>query len=149
MKRGTCYPEQVMNYNKAGVSIMFCGKAEGELLPPYCVYKSTSVIMDSWVRGAPPGTKFNRTRSGCFDKGTFECFFNDILLPRIKKQDSAHAMIGDNLSSHISESVVRKCEKHNIKFICLLPNSTHLTQPLDVAYFKPLKTSWRSILNDF
>ena len=149
MKRGTCYPEQVMNHTKAGVSIMFCGKAEGELLPPYCVYKSTSVIMDSWVRGAPPGTKFNRTRSGWFDKGTFECFFNDILLPRIKKQDSAHAMIGDNLSSHISESVVRKCEKHNIKFICLLPNSTHLTQPLDVAYFKPLKTSWRSILNDF
>ena len=58
-------------------------------------------------------------------------------------------MIEDNLSSHISESVVRKCERHNVKFICLLPNSAHLTQPIDVAYFKPLKTSWRSILNDF
>ena len=45
MKRGTCYPERVMNYTKAGVSIMFCSIAEGELLPPYCVYKSTSVIM--------------------------------------------------------------------------------------------------------
>ena len=50
-------------------------------------------------------------------------------------------MIEDNLSFHISESVVRKCERHNVKFICLPPNSTHLTQPLDVAYFKPLKTS--------
>ena len=149
MKRGTCYPERVMNHTKAGVSIMFCGNAEGELLLPYCVYKSTSVIMDSWVRGAPPGTKFNRTKSGWFDERTFEFFFNNILLPRIKKQESAHAMIGDNLSSHISESVVRKCERHNVKFICLPPNSTHLTQPLDVAYFKPLETSWRSILNDF
>ena len=50
--------------------------------------------MDSWVRGAPPGTKFNRTKSGWFDGGTFECFFNDILLPIIKKQEGAHAMIG-------------------------------------------------------
>ena len=71
-----CYPEPVMNRTKARVSIMFCGNA-GELLPPYCVYKSTSVIMDSsWVRGTPPGTKFNRTKSGWFDEGIFECFFN-------------------------------------------------------------------------
>ena len=41
--------------------------------------------MYSWVRDAAPGTKFNRTKSGWFDEGTFECFFNDILLPRIKK----------------------------------------------------------------
>ena len=149
MKRGTHYPERVMNHTKAEVSIRFCGNAEGEFLPPYCIYKSISVIMDSWVRGTPPGTKFSRTKSGWFDEGTFKCFFNDILLPRIKKQEGAHAMIGDNLSSHISESVVRKCERHDVKFICLPPNSTHLTQPLDVAYFKPLKTSWCSILNDF
>ena len=144
MKRGTRYPERIMNHTKAGISIMFCGNAE--LLPTYCVYKSTSVIMDSWVRGAPPGTKFNRTKSGWFDEGTFESFFSDILLPRIKEQEG---VIGDNLSSLFSESVVRKCERHNVKFICLPPNFTHLTQPLDVAYFKPLKTSWRSILNDF
>ena len=50
-------------------------------------------------------------------------------------------MIRDNLSSHIRKSVVRKCERHNVEFICV-------PQPLDVAYFKPLKTSWRSILND-
>ena len=69
----------------------------------------------SWVRGAPSGTKFNRTKSDWFDEGTFEYFFNDILLPRIKKQEGAYAMIGDNLSSHIGESVVRKRERHNVK----------------------------------
>ena len=98
------------------------------------------------MRGAPPGTKFNRTKSGWFDEGTLECFFNDILLPRIKKQEGAHAM---KIYPLISVSVVRKYERRNVKFICLPPNSTHLTQPLDVAYFKPLKTSWCSILNDF
>ena len=149
VKRGTRYPERVVNYSKAGVFIMYCGNAEGELLPPYCLYKSTSVIMDSWIRGAPPGTKLNRSKSGWFDEGLFESFFNDLLLPKLKKQEGIHAIIGDNLLSHFSESVIRKCQKYQIKFICLPPNSTHLTQPLDVAFFKPFKVIWRKILNDF
>ena len=149
VKRGTGYPERVINHTKAGVSIMFCGNAEGEGLPPSCVYKSTAVIMNTWIRGAPEGTKFNRSVSGWFDEGIFECFFNDMLLPRMKNQDGTKVMIGDNLLSHISELVIRSCQKHNIRFICLPSNSTHMTQPLDVAYFKPLKVAWRKILNEF
>ena len=38
------------------------------------------------------------------------------------------------------------CEENNIKFIALPPNSTHLMQPLDVAYFRPMKAQWRKIL---
>lgn len=149
MKRGTRYPERVINNTKAGVSVMFCGNAAGRVLPPYCVYKSQAVIMDAWVRGAPPGTKFSRSKSGWFDEGIFEKWFNDMLLPELKKQNGKKVIIGDNLSSHISELVIRKCEKYDIKFICLPPNSTHLCQPLDVAYFSPLKKEWRKILNEF
>ncbi|KAJ8929147.1 hypothetical protein NQ314_018189 [Rhamnusium bicolor] len=35
-------------------------------------------------------------------------------------------------------------------YIFLPPNSTHLTQPLDViSFFKPLKVSWRKIITDY
>ena len=34
MKRGTKYPEWVMNNSKACTSLMFFGSASGELLPP-------------------------------------------------------------------------------------------------------------------
>ena len=149
MKRGTRYPEQVVNYTKNSVSIMFCGNAEGEVFPPYCVYKSSSIIMDSWVRNAPKGSKFNRSKSGWFDEAIFKNFFNVLLLPRMKKQKGTKVMIGDNLSSHISEDVIRKCSCYDIKFICLPQNSTHITQPLDIAYFKPLKLAWQKILNNF
>ena len=47
-------------------------------------------------------------------------------------------LLGDNLSSHISPNVIKACEEKEIKFVCLPPNSTHITQPLDVAFFKPL-----------
>ena len=69
MKRGTRYPGRVVNHTKAGVSIMFCGNGEGEVLPLYCVYKSTAVIMDSWIRSGPEGIRFNCSVSGWFDEG--------------------------------------------------------------------------------
>jgi len=31
----------------------------------------------------------------------------------------------------------------------LIPNSTHLTQPLDVSVFRPLKTVWFDVLENW
>jgi len=39
-KRGTCYPERILNSTKSCTSIMFASTAVGELLLPYVVYKS-------------------------------------------------------------------------------------------------------------
>ena len=57
--------------------------------------------------------------------------------------------MGDNLAAHISEDVIKRCKENNIRFVCLHPNSTDKTQPLDVAYFAPLKSAWRNILNEW
>ena len=55
-------------------------------------------------------------------------------------------MMGDNLSSHLSGAVIKACNENNISFICLLPNATHILQPLDVAFFAPMKKIWRDLL---
>ena len=39
-RRGTKYPERIMNNTKSATSIMFAGSAAGELLPVYVVYKA-------------------------------------------------------------------------------------------------------------
>jgi hypothetical protein len=147
-KRGSKYPERIMNATKSAVSLMFCGSADGEMLPPYVVYKSES-MWSTWTEGGPTGTRYNRSKSGWFDSSCFEDWFNTLVLPRLRKQDGKKVLVGDNLSSHINESVIKKCEEENIAFISLVPNSTHLTQPLDIAYFHPMKVAWRKILTDF
>ena len=43
---------------------------------------------------------------------------------------------------------MQDCVYHNIKFVCLPPNSTHILQPLDVAFYAPLKRYWREILTE-
>lgn len=56
-------------------------------------------------------------------------------------------LIGDNLSSQIQQEVIIECEKSQISFVCLPKNSTHLTQLLDVGFFRPLKQAWRRTLD--
>lgn len=46
-------------------------------------------------------------------------------------------------------STPQLCKENNIKFIFLPPNSTHLTQPLDVSCFRPIKIAWRKVLKTY
>ena len=146
MKRGTKYPERVMNNSKSSTSLMFCGSATGELLPAYVVYKVQN-IYKNWIGGGPQGARYSCTKSGWFDGETFEDWFTCIFIP-VAKCNEVSVLIGDNLSSHFSPEVLRLCAKHNVKFICLPPNSTDKTQPLDVAFFRPMKIIWRKFLNE-
>ena len=147
MKRGTKYPERIMNHSKASTSIMFCGNAAGEMLPVYVVYKAEN-IYNGWMVGGPEKARYSCSKSGWFDGNTFEDWFKTIFLPVARRKEKT-ALIGDNLSSHFSDEVLDLCKRHNVKFICLPPNSTDKIQPLDVAYFRSLKCNWRKILNDF
>ena len=147
-KRGSKHPERIINSTKSAISIMFCGNATGEILPPYTVYKAES-MWTTWTEGGPLNARYNRSKSGWFDNVTFEDWFFQLVLPRLKMQAGKKVLIGDNLSSHINVAVLKKCEETQIAFIALPPNSTHLTQPLDIAYFRPMKVAWRKILGQW
>lgn len=144
-KRGLKYVERIMESTKSCTSLMFCGNGTGDMLPPYVVYKSEH-LWSTWTEGGPAGCRYNRTKSGWFDMGTFEDWFISTLLPRLKKLPGVKVVIGDNLTSHINLEVLKACEENNIRFVCLSPNSTHLTQPLDVVYYGLTKREWRKIL---
>ena len=137
-KRGTKYPEVVRNFSKGATSIMFSGTASGDLLPPYVVYKSDH-LWDTWCECGPQGTRYNRTKSGWFDSTCFYDWFKTIVVPYIRKLQGPKVVIGDNLSSHFNIDIINLCSEHDIRFVMLPPNSTHIAQPLDVAFFGPLK----------
>lgn len=145
VKRGTKYPERVMNSTKQSVSVMFSGSGSGFILPPYVVYKSKDMY-NTWIENGPRGTRYNRSKSGWFDSNCFEDWLKTIAIPYLKKLQGKKILIGDNLSSHLSVESVELCTAHNISLVFLPSNSTHLTQPLDVAFFHPLKQKWREIL---
>ncbi|CAK1583545.1 unnamed protein product [Parnassius mnemosyne] len=144
-RRGVKYPERVLNSTKGAISLMFSVTANGSLLPIYVVYKAENLYSE-WIQGGPRGTRYNCTRSGWFDSFVFEDYFNTIIMDWAKSLPSKKVVICDNLSSHLNVSVIELCECHNIQFVFIPSSSTHITQPLDVAFFAPLKKVWRAIL---
>lgn len=144
-RRGSKHPERIMNTTKSSTSIMFAASGDGKLLPAYVVYKAQH-IYSSWEIGGPRGTRYNRTQSGWFDINTFEDWVNTVALPYLNKLEGRKVLLSDNLASHISVDVIKKLKENNIDMIFLPPNSTHLAQPLDLSFFRPLKIAWREIL---
>ncbi|XP_065652789.1 uncharacterized protein LOC136080108 [Hydra vulgaris] len=124
VKRGNKYPANIRNTSKTSISIMISGNAAVEVLPPFVVYKAVN-LWSTWCKGGPKGVRYFNTKTG------------------------VKVLLGDNLSSHISPKVINACEKKEKLFVCLPPNNTHITQPLDVAFFKPLKTAWRRIITEY
>lgn len=55
----------------------------------------------------------------------------------------------DGHSSHATLALSDFCVEHKIELISLYPNSTHVTQPMDVAYFRPLKAAWKKAVTSW
>ena len=136
MKRGTKYPELVMNNSKACTSLTFCSSDSGELLPPYVVYKAQNAHKN-WIGDGLEGVFYSCTQSEWFDGKTIENWFGHTFT-LIAKHNKVSVLIEHNLSSHFSPEIFRLCTKYNITFICLPPNSTNNTQQLH-----SIKVIWR------
>ena len=92
-----------------------------------------------------PCVKKKRRPPGWFDATTFQNCFEKVPLPYILQRDRKKVIVGDNLSSHLSDKVIEMCKENDINFVFLPPNSTHLLQPFDVAVFCPLKQMWEKV----
>lgn len=148
VRRGAKHAERIIDATKSSTSVMFSIAGDGTLLPLHIVYKSKHVY-DTWTENGPEGAIYDCSKSGWFDGVLFEKWFTNVAFEYLRRRDGVKVLIGDNLASHVSISVIEKCDKNNIRFVLLPPNSTHLTQPLDVAFFRPLKQAWRKNLLDW
>ena len=60
-------------------------------------------------------------------------------LTKTKAGGEPRLLIVDGHGSYVTASFVRFCIDHNIIVLLLPPHSSHITQPLDVGIFSPLK----------
>lgn len=112
------------------------------------MYKSKQ-MWRKWIEGGPPLARYNHSTSGWFDASFFEDWFTSVIIPWARKLSGPKIVLGDKLASHLNPDVVSLCEKYDIRLVLLPTHSTHLTQPLDVCVYAPLKRVWRNILTKY
>jgi len=148
VRRGSRRAEYIVDHSKSATTVMFTVSGAGDLLPPYVVYKA-KYLYPTWVEAGPEGAFYNASGSGWFDMAIFEDYFEKVVVPYFKNKEGKKGYVCDNVAFHASFRVLELCEEHGIFFVFLPPNATHLTQPLDVGTFRPLKAAWRGILADW
>lgn len=140
--------KNVYNINTGGskqcLTVLFGGNAIGEC-PPALVLHRYERVPRLISENVPQSLVINSSPSGWMTSKTFYDYISGPFLDWIKQQNIQLpiALFVDGHSSHLTLPLCEFCKENGIVLIALLPNSTHITQPMDVGIFFPLKTMWK------
>ncbi|XP_033223648.1 uncharacterized protein LOC117177211 [Belonocnema kinseyi] len=129
---------------------MFTANAAGNLAPPMVMfryqrtpYSITTSIPDDWAHG--------NSENGWMNGRTFYDYITEDFYPWLleNKFEFPIVLFLDKHSSNMTMSLSNFCAEKNIEVIPLHPNATHIIQPLDVAFFRPMKSIWKHIIDQW
>ena len=137
--------------NREWATVIHCVNGEGWSLPPYILLKGQHHL-SSWdtETNLPGDWALRTTENGWTDNKTgvdWLKYFDKHTASRIK--GAYRMLVLDGHNSHISAEFDHYCETNKIIPLCLPPHSSHLTQPLDVGCFGPLKRAYGDEINKF
>ena len=123
------------------VTVVECVCADGSIVPPLVIFKAEN-LSTQWI----PASIHGNWRFDCNTKGWTsnkhgvqwlkQCFDPQT---RDKAGGEYRLLICDGHDSHITAEFIAHCIDNCILLMILPPHSSHLTQPLDVGVFGPLK----------
>jgi hypothetical protein len=131
-------------HSKQRLTVMYCGCADGSMMPPFMVYPAPQPRGYNPLTGAMEGSAIAYTKKGWMDAETF-CKFIDHFDKHAGPERPVVLLI-DSVSSHVDMSAFEGAKAKGIEIYRIVPNATHLMQPLDKGVFGPLKTRWHQVV---
>lgn len=134
----------------ATTTILGCGNALGNMMPPFYIFKGKRFSSDL-LKGSSAGSQGIVTDSGWSNAAAFQVFLNTHFLKYIQRDsaDQTVLLIFDGHKSHINVPVLEWAETHKVELFVLPAHTSHLLQPLDVACFGPLQRIYNSECHRF
>lgn len=129
--------------SKQCLTLFFGGNAIGESPPPLILHRNQRVPR-SVSNNIPPSVVMDHSSTGWMTAQSLNEYISGPFNNWIKKQNIRMpvALFIDGNSSHMTLPLWQFCKENGIILIALLPNSTHLTQPLDVGIIPTLRSLW-------
>lgn len=137
-------PHITGGHSKQRYSVMFCGSAGGEIMPPFFIYPEPKPRGFNPLAGATEGSDIVYTAKGWMDAVSFRMF-----IKHFDKHAGAQRpviLLFDSVSSHVDMLAFEDAKSRGIELYRLYPNATHLMQPLDKGVFGPLKLRWHQVV---
>lgn len=138
------------NSDKENITTLFAVNAVGQFANPLTIYKYDR-LPEKIAKSAPPNWGIGKSPKGWMNSSCFYEYFSNVFIPYLQDTKATLPVIVflDGHSSHLSLPLSKLCIEKQIILVCLYPNTTHILQPLDVSFFFPLKSKWRSTVKMF
>ena len=120
-------------------TVVCCMNPMGNFVPPMFIF-ARQRMSDLLSRHGPPGAIYKVSKKGWINESLFVEWLQHFVRFTQAKPDNPVLLILDNHTSHISVSASRFCENNGISILTIPPHTSHKVQPLDVTFFKPLKS---------
>ncbi|XP_018496100.1 uncharacterized protein LOC108864595 [Galendromus occidentalis] len=128
---------------KEMVTVLVTGSAAGSLAPTAMVLRRKR-LPPALTNSAREGFCVLKSDRGWMTGSVFRTYLESQFVPFLVKNGIQRPVLLflDNHRSHLTMEVTDFCESQGIVLLPLMPNATHILQPLDVAVFRPLKAIW-------
>jgi hypothetical protein len=126
--------------NKAQITILACANAAGNVVPPMVIFEGKR-LNPEWTKGEVSDTLYGMSDKGWTDMELFSHWMKDLFIPNIPPARPVLLLL-DGHSSHYEPDTIRLAAEEGVVILCLPPHTTHVSQPLDISFFRPLKVYW-------
>lgn len=129
------------------ITILETISATGKALTPLVIFKGKTVQQQWFPESSDflASWDFTATNKGWTDDETAVKWLEEIFIPQTTpaKAGDKRLLIVDGHGSHTTDNFMFKCYENGIYLLFLPSHSSHVTQPLDVAVYGPLKKVYR------
>lgn len=131
---------------KEQITTLCAVSASGEVIPPMHIFPGMRFKYNPMLNSVD-GAYFGHSPTGWISTELFYGWIANHFSKRVTVRPVV--LLIDGHSSHIDLHTSVFCKENKILLYCLPPHSSHLTQPLDVSFFKPLKSAWGKACSDY
>jgi hypothetical protein len=129
--------------NREWVSMIECVSAIGQKLRCAVIFKGQS-LQTTWFPASVPGWLYTTSENGWTSNEIGLEWLQRIFIPETGAGDGRYRLlILDGHGSHASVDFMWLCRLHQIQLLYLPAHSSHVLQPLDLAPFSVIKSSYR------
>ncbi|CAF5007795.1 unnamed protein product [Rotaria sp. Silwood1] len=122
--------------------------AAGQVISPFIIY-SGKVLMNTWCKGGPDGSRYAVTKKGWINSCSFEYLLREMFIPATQHLNRPLLLVMDGHNAHMNINIIQLMKQHKIVCLILPPHCTHTLQPIDVVVFNNVKTDWSNIVTNY
>lgn len=125
------------------ITVVCAFSATGIYVPPMFIY-ARKRMNPQLQKGGPSGAFYSCSDKGWITEDLFLQYLEHFQKFVKASQEDPVLLIMDNHSTHSTLEAYKFCKANGVILLSIPPHTSHKIQPLDVAFYGPLKTAFNS-----